>query len=207
MTVSTTALLAVAAAVAVVLGLAFLARLHLAPTGVDPARDAVSAYGIGPYRAWYRAMALAFGVGALLLAAALDRGGGVAAAGLALLVVYGVARIAIVPFPTDQDGARPTTSGRIHALLAVVAFVAIAVAAPIISASLRAPSDWPEGAEIARSMAVMVIAACALLLAAGLIPRMRLLFGGFQRLFYGASQVWLLVVAVIIVWRGGGSGP
>ena len=202
MTVSGTIPFAAAAAVAILLGLAFLARLQLAPSGLDPARDAVGAYGTGPYHWWYRGMLVAFGAGALLLAAALDRAGGVPAAGPALLAAYGMARIVTAAFPTDRDGAAPTASGRIHTLLAAVAFVAVAVAAPIVSGWLASSGDLPEVAEITRSVAVMVMVSCAVTLAAGLLPALRRWFGGFQRVFYLASQAWLLIVAAQLAVRG-----
>jgi Protein of unknown function (DUF998) len=202
MTVSGTTPFAAGAAVAILLGLAFLARLQLAPSGLDPARDAVGAYGVGPYHWWYRGMVVAFGAGALLLAAALDRAGGVPTAGLALLAGYGVARIVIAAFPADRDGAAPTAGGRVHTLLAVLAFVAIAVAAPIVSGWLATFGDLPEVAEITRSVAVMVVVSCAVTLAAGLVASLRRWFGGFQRVFYVASQAWLLIVAAQLAVRG-----
>ena len=41
---------------------ASLGYLHLAPTGLSPIRNAVSQYGITPFRAGYRAATIAFAV-------------------------------------------------------------------------------------------------------------------------------------------------
>jgi len=40
---------------------ASLGYLHLAPTGLSPVRNAVSQYGITPFRAGYRVATIAFG--------------------------------------------------------------------------------------------------------------------------------------------------
>ena len=45
--------------------------LHVLPTGYNPIRDAVSDYGVGPYRGWFWLQVLAGGLGCLFLAIAL----------------------------------------------------------------------------------------------------------------------------------------
>ena len=75
-----------------------LVFLHLAPTGYSPLRDAVSRYGVGAYAPWYQAQAAFCGASAILLAFALRRPTQI----VALLVVFGVARIAITQFPMDS---------------------------------------------------------------------------------------------------------
>jgi len=195
--------LAVAAAVAVAVALLVLAGLHAAPTGLDPARDAISAYGISAYRAWFGAMVVAVGIGGLLLTAALARSGGVPAGGLVLLGVYGAARLAIVAFPTDPAGAAPTTAGRVHVVLAATGYLALAVAAPVLSGALAGRAGWGQVGGAIRALAVLVAATCALVFAAGLLPPFRPWFGGVQRLFTLAGQAWLLVVAVRLAARRG----
>ena len=199
---TTTTVLALVATVAIVVALVFLVRLHTAPTGLDPTRDAVSAYGISAYHLWYRAMVLTIGAGALVLTAALATLGAVPAGGLAALAVYGAARLAIAPFPTDPEDATPTTAGRLHVLFAVTGFLAIAVAAPIISGALAELAGWRGIGGLLRVLGVLVSVTCALVLAAGLLPRLRPRFGAFQRAFYVAGQAWLLVVAIRLAWPG-----
>ena len=53
------------AAVATGMQLLALIALHLLPTGYSPVRDAVSDYGVGPYRAGFWAQALAGGIASL----------------------------------------------------------------------------------------------------------------------------------------------
>lgn len=52
---------------------AALIVLHFVPTGYNPIRDAVSDYGVGPYRAWFWLQAVAGGLGCLALGIALAR--------------------------------------------------------------------------------------------------------------------------------------
>jgi hypothetical protein len=157
-------------------------------------------YGRSQYHVWYQAMVVAIGVGALLLVAALARLGGAPAAGLAALAAYGVARVAIAPFPTDPDGAAPTRNGRVHLLLAVVGFLGLAVAAPVISGALADQADWRDVGALLRLLGWLTSLTCALLFAAGVTPPLRPWFGAFQRAFYLAGQAWLLVVAVRLAW-------
>jgi hypothetical protein len=196
-----TTALALAAAVAVAVAVLILAGLHAAPTGLRPARDAISAYGIGAYRAWYRAMVVAIGIGGLLLTAALARAGGVPAGGLVLLGVYGAARLAIAAFPTDPAGAAPTATGRVHVLLAATGYLALAVAAPVVGGALAGQAGWRDAGGL-RVLAVLVPAACAVLFAAAVLPPLRPWFGAAQRLVTVAGQAWLLVVAVRLATRG-----
>ena len=61
----------VVAALATAVQAAALITLHLLPTGYNPVRDAVSDYGVGPYRGWFWLQAAAGGVGCLALGIAL----------------------------------------------------------------------------------------------------------------------------------------
>jgi NADPH:quinone reductase-like Zn-dependent oxidoreductase len=97
----------VAAALATAVQAVALIMLHLLPTGYHPVRDAVSDYGVGPYRNWFWLQAAAGGVGCLAL--------GIALAQLhpftptqvvvALIVTAGT-RFLIPFFATDQKGSR-----------------------------------------------------------------------------------------------------
>lgn len=94
-----------------------LVWLHLAATRLNPVVDAVSDYGTTRYHDLYRAMVIALGGGAVLLAAGL--GQFTDASALAWLWVYGAARLAIAGFMTDRDpppftreGAHPLAAGR-----------------------------------------------------------------------------------------------
>ena len=118
--------------------------LHLLPTGYDPRRGAVSDYGIGRYRGWFWAQALAGAVACLALAVALaDAKPSMPTVAIVLLVIAGLARFLIPVFPTDQNGSRfRTVPGTIHMVLAIVIFAAIIVAASKLGSTLEHRPAW-----------------------------------------------------------------
>ena len=193
---TTTALLAGGATAALLAALVVLVRTHLLPTGHNPVRDAVSDYGVGAYRIYYRVMVVELGVGALLLAAALGRATGVSSGGIVWLVVYGVARIVIAAFPTDPGGTADTVTGRVHLVLAAIAFTAIrsrrppsartstAIRAGAGSTARSGPSAPPSWSRRSRRWS------------RGRAPLRALAFGAIKRLLYLASFAWLLLVAI-----------
>ena len=65
----------VIALLALAVTVASLGYLHFAPTGLSPVRNAVSQYGITPFRGGYRVATLAFGAAGAALAAALGLAG------------------------------------------------------------------------------------------------------------------------------------
>jgi hypothetical protein len=171
---------------AVALGL--LVRMHLLPTELAPARDAISDYGATRYHRNYRTMVVALGGGAILLAIGLAER--TDAGNLVWLWIYGVARIAIAGFMIDADRTRMTREGRIHWLLASVAFASIAVAASTI--------HWTgqPGIERVLGWAVVVTAVATLL-----TVRVTAIFGLVERLLYAASLAWLVIAAIDLAGR------
>jgi hypothetical protein len=179
--------LAVLSLVARALGAGAVARLHLASTGLSPVRDAVSDYGTTDEHMLYRVQVVAFGASALLLMAALADEDGVRRSGLVWLTIYGAARIAIAWFMIDRDLTKPTTEGRVHALLAALAFTAIAVAATTI------------GGDLGDSFHVLgwIVAGAAIATAVfRAVPQLRPWFGLVERLLYAATAVWIVAVAL-----------
>ena len=176
--------------------LAALVWVHLLPTGYRPVRNAVSDYGVGEYRAFYRAQTAASAVAAVCLAAALAEGVDPAPRRvIALLGLFALARLAIPSFPTDLDRGQPTRTGRIHVLLAGLAFGAIAWAA----AALPDRVDWGglHGVLVVLGWIVVVTAvACGLAMTRLLHARMEPFFGLVERCFYAAVLTWLVVVSV-----------
>lgn len=156
-------------------------------TGLSPVRDAVSDYGTTERHLWYRAQVVLFGVSALLLMWALARGGGIARSGLVWLTVYAAARIAIAWFMTDRDVSTPTSEGRIHTVLATLAFTAIAVAATTIGGDLGSTYHV-----LGWVVAGAAIATFAFRVAPPLVPW----FGLVERLLYLATVVWIVAVAL-----------
>jgi len=190
------AVLGGSAAVVFALAAIVVAWLHLQPAAVDNVRDGVSAYGVGPYRAFYRFQVIASGIGGLLLAAALALAAAAAVPfGLAFLAIYGVARIGIAWFPTDLEGP-VTRTGGFHVLLAAVAFISIAIAAPAVSLSLAGTSAWRGLEPIMVPLAFAVSASVVATFAANSLVRTRPIFGAVERVVYVTGFAWLLVVSL-----------
>jgi hypothetical protein len=174
------------AAACFALATAALIRLHLLPTGMSPVADAVSDYGTTSFHRYYRATAVALGVGALLLAIGLARDTN--ADSLYWLWIYGVSRIAIAGFMIDRDPPPLTREGRIHLLLAAAAFTSIAFAAADVRWSGSPGALGPLG------IAVVVTAIGTLM--TRVIAPWRGLFGLVERLLYAAFVAWLLTAAI-----------
>jgi hypothetical protein len=175
--------------------------LHVLPTGYDPVRDAVSDYGVGPYRRWFWLQAVAGGVGCLALGIALAQLHPITPVqAVVALIVTAVARFLIPFFATDQHGSRfQTAHGIVHMILAVIAFGGLIWAATGLWSTLRHYQSW-HGAEGALTIIpwIMLGSVIALVLAIR-GPRLHPLFGLFERLFYLSSITWVLIVAINLV--------
>lgn len=152
---------------------ACLVYLHLAPTGLSPVRDAVSAYGVGGYARWYQAQAMCAGLAGILLAVALRQRAGVAA----LLVVFGLARFAITQFSLETP--------RAHVRLAALAFATVAGAGIHLTAHQHGTPAF--------GWAMLVF---ALGTGVALRSQLRPWLGLIERAFYVAMLAWLALVAI-----------
>ena len=177
---------------------AALIALHILPTGYNPIRDAVSDYGVGPYRAWFWLQAVAGGLACLALGIALARLHSFTPTQVVVaLIVTAVARFFIPFFATDQGESRfQTLHGVIHMILAVLAFGGLVWAAMGLWATLKHYPAW-HGAKAFLTIVpwIMLGSVIALLLAIR-GPRLKPLFGAFERLFYLSSLAWLFVVSI-----------
>ena len=186
------------AALATVLQACALVVLHFLPTGYDPVRDAVSDYGVGPYRGWFWLQAVAGGVGCLALAIALAQLHPFTPTQVVVaLVVTAASRFLIPFFATDQNGSRfQTAHGIVHMILAVIAFGGLVWAATGLWSALHHYPAW-QGAEGALTIIpwIMLGSVIAVVLAIR-GPRLHPFFGVFERLFYLSSITWMLIVAV-----------
>ncbi|HXB63660.1 MAG TPA: DUF998 domain-containing protein [Solirubrobacteraceae bacterium] len=182
----------IVAAVAVGVQALALVVLHVLPTGYNPVRDAVSDYGIGRYRPWFWAQAVAGGVAGLALAVALaETTPSVPSLVVAMLAISAVARFAIPAFPTDQHGSRfQTARGTVHMILAIVIFAAVILAASKLGSSLEHQAAWQGVQGWLNALPwVMTGAAIGVVLALR-APRLKQVFGLVERLFYVASIAW-----------------
>lgn len=186
-TVRTAAALAWVAAATAGFDLVVLAVLHALRTDVDPATDPVSDYAVGDYGTLEVLAILAVGLGALALTAALHQTPRRSMVGLVLLAVFGLAKVVQAFFPIDV-GDETTTSGGIHNVLGTVAFVALPVAAVLLSRSRG---------RVEMVVAVLLAVAMLAVLAADAMGG----YGIAQRAFLVLSSTWVLVTAVRLSLR------
>jgi hypothetical protein len=183
----------------VIVCLACLVYLHVAPTGL---RDPVSQYGITDYFTFYRAAALSLGVSALTLAVALIEALTEAnAAGIVFLLILGFARLTIGWVPMDAPGAARTRTGLRHNLLATAFFASATVAAFLFTGTFaddRALAGIaPASAVLSWAMAVF----SALILVTSLVGPVKRYFGLVERLLYVAVLAWLATVSIALIGR------
>jgi hypothetical protein len=164
-----------------------LLRLHLARTGLSPVRDAVSDYGTTPWHLFYRAMVVALGAAAALLAIQLHSE--TDAGALVWLWIFAASRIAIAGFMTDRDPPPFTREGRIHFALAAVAFTSIALAATSVDWTGRPGVLGPLGVAVAISAVATAVARFA-------APA---IFGFVERVLYATSIAWLAIAAINVL--------
>jgi hypothetical protein len=175
-----------------------LITLHLLPTGYNPRLDAVSDYGIGRYRAWFWAQALAGGVAGLALAIALaETTPSIPTEVVVALLISVVARLLIPLFPTDQNGSRfQTVPGTIHMILAIVIFASVIIAASKFGSAVEHEAAW-QGVKGWLSALPWVMTGAAIgILVALRAPRLKRKFGLIERLFYVSSIGWFLIVSI-----------
>jgi hypothetical protein len=193
---TTAAVLAALAAASFAAGTVALVWVNVLRTGHRPAVDAVSDYGVGGYRLFYRVTVISLGLGALLLLVGLARGTDVPSGGLIWLGVYGVTRIAIAFFPTDLEGKPVTAIGRVHLVLAAAAFTAIAFAAADLTPSLADQPGWDGVSGLLSALRSVVIVTAVGTLLTRVVVAARPVFGLVERLLYASSVAFLVVVAV-----------
>lgn len=195
--------LAVLALVGVLVVLAALVALHALPTGLSPIRDAVSAYGISPYRWLYRTQTIATGVTAAALAIAVPSAiaSGTVGAVIALWVLA-VARAVIGWFPMDAPGATRTGTGRLHNVLAFGAFAAASVGGFMTGIAFGGDPRFVALAGISTALGWLMSAASLLTLLAARIKALSPIFGLAERLIYLGMLAWLATVAAALLTSG-----
>jgi len=130
--------------------------------------------------------------------------------GLVLIAVWGGASALLAAYDTDMPGDEPTAHGRGHAVIAFVAYVAVAVGMVLVSLKL---DDADATAGLARwALSIALLAAVAMVsqfagfaaaardaaAASGSPPSLGglgLIAGLLQRVFLGTVMLWTALIA------------
>ena len=179
--------------------------LALADPQYSLIRNAESDYGVGP-NAWLMDVNFllrgAFSVAAVIAIALTTTPRARSRLGLALVGAWACCSALLGLFPDNPVGTPVTPPGRIHLLLAGIAFVAVAAGALLISHRIGADPPW-------RSMRRALLVISLLAIVAGTLVGIRRPladFGLYERIFLGLEILWI-VLASRSAWVVGRSGP
>ncbi len=189
---------------------AALVILHIIRPDMDPLARAMSEYVVGPY-GWimtttFFALAISIVAVALGLQSSLSVSRGkqiglvllyVSSAGIAVAGVFpGLIGPPQPPPPYDLAtmAAYIEEAGPMHDIGGMVAFLALAVALPVVSNRFSQDKFWSPIAEISRGLAYLYIGGLvALFIVAGVVGPG--LLGLAQRIFMAAMIAWMIIVA------------
>jgi hypothetical protein len=200
---SATVALAVASLAATGSYLAIFVAWHLLPSGYDPIRHAVSDYAVGRYGYLFRIGLWVGSLSVLALAAALITGVGappLATRDLLFLFLIPVARVGMALFVTDLEGQPRTRAGLAHYAFAILAFALTYVVISETTSVLRdlEPALWLRSS---LKWSAWVVGPELLLVVVTMLGPLRRVFGAFERLFLLTTNVWFVLVAVLLITR------
>jgi hypothetical protein len=197
-TSSSTDILSMFAILSAALAALTLLIVHFLPTGVNPVSEAVSDYGVGDYKTFYRLIVFWLGASGLLLAITLAKAiFPKPTVTIIALLLFAAVRWVITIFPTDLPDAEETDVGRAHVTLAKIAFASIAIAAAFFPPQV---SDDPLWHKYTGLMWALAAAVAVTAIATGLTRSLYIrLFGLAERLLYVSMFAWLIVTATIML--------
>jgi hypothetical membrane protein len=188
------------AAAAIAGALAYIA-IDIALAFADPwyslLHSAESDYGVGP-NAWLMDINFVlrgvFSLAAILAVAQTTRAQARSRLGIALLGLWAACSALLAFFPDNPVGTPITQDGRIHLVLAGVAFLALAAGAVVISLRVGADPHWRAARTplLVLSLVAIVPGVVAILT----IRRPHGDFGLFERIFLGLEILWLVIAAI-----------
>jgi hypothetical protein len=180
--------------------LVIFAALHILPTGYHPVRHAVSDYAVGDYGHLFRRGLLLSASGLLLLTIGLCLDPGappLAVSQLVFLFLVPVMRVGMARFPTDLEGEKSSPTGLIHYGFAVAAFAFTYSAISGMTPTLTSLSPWQAAHGMLSALDSVALISLVLLIVT-LVPRLRKIFGLFERLFLISTNAWFVTVGICL---------
>ncbi|HEY8595680.1 MAG TPA: DUF998 domain-containing protein [Devosiaceae bacterium] len=208
---ATTARLAVFSAVTSVYYVCAGVAVHLLNPAFSPVRNYISDYAVGSYGFVYTSAYWATFLGTLALSVALFRQLRPSVAGrigALLIAVFGVTYALTAIFPTEllKPGEFPHgAAGAIHAIAALVGWIAIFTAALLVARAYSA-----EGASVLNRAAGPLRVLGWLLIVAfvgviGVMASRQPVAGLAEKIFIALREIWLIVAAIALARAAGGS--
>jgi hypothetical membrane protein len=159
--------------------------------------NAESDYGVGP-NAWLMDINFVlrgvFSLAAILAIASATSTRARSRLGLAMLGAWAGCSALLAFFPDNPIGTPVTQDGRIHLLLAGIAFLAVAAGTVLISLRVGADPLWRPARTPLLVLSLVAIVPGALAILA--IRRPLGDFGLFERIFLGLEILWLVIAAI-----------
>lgn len=174
--------------------------LHVLPTGYHPIRHAVSDYAVGQYGWLFRVGLLVSSLGVLFLAIGLTLDPGappLAVSQLVFLYLVPAMRLGMAIFRTDLEGEKLTPTGRLHYLFAVAAFAFTYAAISGMTPRLTSVSPWQSADGLLSALQWIALVSLVLLVVT-LLPRLRTIFGLFERAFLVSTNLWFITVGICL---------
>jgi hypothetical protein len=176
--------------------------LHILQPELSPLNCAVSYYAHGAHGWLFTAGLLAWGIGSVALFLWLARTIRIRA-GLLSLAVWSAGVLATGLFsadPPDQWDKPLSATALIHENAARVSFIALPIAAILLSRGSRRAREWRRTAGVLQLFAVMILVGLIIFFAS-LLPlfdslRPPILFGLTERLLLASYAAWLCAAAV-----------
>jgi hypothetical membrane protein len=170
--------------------------LALADPQYSLIRNAESDYGVGP-NAWLMDFNFllrgVFSVAAVIAITLTTTSRGRSRLGLALIGAWAGCSALLAFFPDNPVGTPVTQSGRIHLLLAGIAFAAVAAGSVLTSRRIGGDTAWLS---VRRSL--LVVSSLAIVAGALAILSLRRPsadFGLYERAFLGLEILWIVLVS------------
>ena len=168
---------------------------HFLRPDIDPVKYHMSGYAVGPYGFIMTSAFFALALGALALAAGLWQESVPSThskAGLILLAVFGAGVAVAGIFPADLQFPPQTTSGTIHEIASLAAFVSLLVAQILLSRKFRQDDRWRSFSRPALALALLALVAFI-----GVFATAETEFVGLsQRIYVAVFLAWLLLTAI-----------
>ncbi|WP_332880628.1 DUF998 domain-containing protein [Streptomyces sp. NBC_00564] len=174
--------------------------LHVLPTGYHPIRHAVSDYAVGQYGWLFRVGLLVSSLGVLFLAIGLTLDPGappLAVSQLVFLYLVPAMRLGMALFRTDLEGEKLTPTGRLHYLFAIAAFAFTYAAISGMTPRLTSVSPWQSADGLLSALQWIALVSLVLLVVT-LLPRLRTIFGLFERAFLVSTNLWFITVGICL---------
>jgi hypothetical protein len=176
---------------------------QLLPPHYSPISQAESDLAVGPYGYVMTLNFLMRGILSLSFLVGLSAATGLGSrsrAGVAFLAAWGVGAFILAASPTDVSVTETTGHGKLHLLVAFIAFLAAVVGEVLLS---RRFSEEPRLRPIAGpSQLISVFAAVSVVLlfvGTGVPYLLRHAFGLLERIFLGFVLAWILVVSLYLL--------